>query len=345
MIPPPPALPTRQLAASLCWRHRLCEERYQASQRDVVAGAGSFPTVPKRHMQQLSSRLTATPPILAQAGSILERYEVLFCDVWGVVHDGVSAYPRACEALIRFRRAGGTVVLVSNAPVPNAQVARMLESRRVPRDAWDAIVSSGDIALAHVAEQGYRSLHFIGPADRDSALFSAVAEKRAAFEVADAILCSGLEDDVNETALDYRPLLERAFDRGLPFVCANPDFVVDVGGRLYPCAGAIAELYAHMGGPVFWAGKPHPSAYGTALEVAERLRGRPMDRSKILGIGDAVRTDLKSAEGIGIDAIFIAAGIHRHETMVGDEIELERLTELFTANPVPALAAMPILAW
>ncbi|WP_457825242.1 hypothetical protein, partial [Staphylococcus aureus] len=89
--------------------------------------------------------------ILAGAADLLSRYDVLFCDVWGVVHDGLKAYPSACEALTRFRAEGGTVILVSNAPVPEAQVARMLDSRKVPREAFDGIVSSGDIALRHVA--------------------------------------------------------------------------------------------------------------------------------------------------------------------------------------------------
>ncbi|MBX9927062.1 MAG: TIGR01459 family HAD-type hydrolase [Hyphomicrobiaceae bacterium] len=293
--------------------------------------------------QQLNAR--RVPPILAAAGPLLANYDVVFCDVWGVVHDGVRAFPLACEALVRFRARGGTVVLVSNAPVPQAQVARMLDSRKVPQAAFDAIVSSGDIALAHIAERDYRQLYCIGPADRDSALFAAISTRRAeSLETADAILCSGLTDDVNETAETYRPLLERALTRKLPFVCANPDLVVDVGGRLYLCAGAIAEVYEGLGGAVYWAGKPHPSAYGTALTVAQELRGQSIQAARILAIGDAVRTDLKAAESMGIGALFIAAGIHRHETMTGDTIDPGMLAALFERQPLPALGAMPYLA-
>ena len=286
-----------------------------------------------------------TPPILSHAGNLLARYDVLFCDVWGVVHDGITAFPAACEALSRFRTNGGTVILVSNAPVPQERVAAMLDARAVPRSAFDAIVSSGDIALAHVHEQAYPALYCIGPRDRDAALFAKLSARQTDLPGADAILCSGLTDDLNETAQSYRPLLEQALARQLPFVCANPDLVVDVGGKHYICAGAIADLYEHMGGPVFWAGKPHPNAYGTALEVAERLRLTSVPRGKILAIGDAIRTDLKAAQNANVDALFIAGGIHRHDTMTGALIDPARLVPLFPATAPPALAAMPYLVW
>lgn len=286
-----------------------------------------------------------TPEILTSARVLLQRYDVVFCDVWGVVHDGITAYPGAVDALTRFREAGGTVVLVSNAPVPQDQVARMLASRKVPQTAYDAIVSSGDIALKHVLDMGYRALYPIGPRDRDSALFQRLPGRTVAIGEAEAIVCTGLEDDRNETAETYRQLLETALARGVPFVCANPDLVVDVGGTLYLCAGAIADLYEHMGGSVFWAGKPHPNAYGTALEVATRLRGTVPDKARILGIGDALRTDLKSAQGAGVDGLFIAAGIHRHDAMTGDALDPTKLTALFAQTPVPAIGAMSVLAW
>jgi HAD superfamily hydrolase (TIGR01459 family) len=286
-----------------------------------------------------------TPPILLHAGSLLAKYDVVLCDVWGVVHDGLKAFPLACDALTRFRAGGGTVVLVSNAPVPREQVAAMLKSRAVPPTAYDAIVSSGDIALAHVAAMGFEAVHCIGPRDRDSALFAGLAARQTELQQADAILCSGLTDDNVDTVDSYKPMLEQALMRSMPFVCANPDLVVDVGGRLYLCAGAIADLYQHMGGPVYWAGKPHPSAYGTALAKAEQLRGSVIPPERVLGIGDALRTDLKAAQGAGFDALFIAAGIHRHDTMSGDAIDPLKLATLFATGDPPALGAMAYLAW
>lgn len=288
-----------------------------------------------------------TPPaIIPHAAGLLARYDVLFSDVWGVVHDGVTAHAAAADALMRFRAGGGTVILVSNAPVPNARVAAMLDAKRLDSAAWDAIVSSGDIALSHIDAEGYRALHRIGPLDRDSALFDAAPGDPAPLDTADAILCSGLEDDINETAESYRARLTFALSRKLPFVCANPDYWVDVGGRHYLCAGAIADLYAEMGGEVFWAGKPHASAYRAAHEMAEEIRGAPVDHKRILVIGDALRTDIQGARNFGVDALFIASGIHRPATMLGDDIVPEKLAELFApADAPPAVAAMAYLRW
>ena len=283
------------------------------------------------------------PPLLTHAAGLLGNYDVLLCDVWGVVHDGFKAYPTACDALQRFRAGGGTVVLVSNAPVPQEQVAAMLVSREVPRDTYDAIVSSGDIALKQVA--GYSAIHCIGPRDRDSALFNKLGAQQVSLEEAEAILCSGLTHDDVETAESYVPLLETALARRLPFVCANPDLVVDVGGKLYLCAGAIADLYETMGGQVFWCGKPHASAYGTALEVAATLRGETVALHRVLGIGDAVRTDLKAAQGAGVDALFIAGGIHRDDTHTDGTLDAAKLAHLFSLTDTPAAAAMAKLVW
>jgi len=286
-----------------------------------------------------------TPPILQTAGALLARYDVLFCDVWGVLHDGHRAFAGACDALLRFRAGGGTVILVSNAPVPKERVALMLDARAVPREAFDDIVASGEIALRHIAEKGYTRLFAIGPTERDAATFARLPARPVALDEAEAILCTGLNDDRNETADDYRSLLERARALGLPFVCANPDLVVDVGGRQFICAGAIADLYERMDGEVFWAGKPHANAYDTAQAAAEAIRGASVQRRRILAIGDSLRTDLKGAEAAGIDAIFVASGIHRDETMGTGEISPEKLAVLFAPPAPPALAVMGKLVW
>jgi len=292
-----------------------------------------------------SNNAKSPPPTLSHAAPLLARYDVIFCDIWGVVHNGLTAFEGACSALAKFRGNGGTVILVSNAPVPKRRVAETLETRNVPASAWDDIVSSGDIALAHVSERGFERLYCIGPQDRDEALFRALTARSVPLAEAEAIICTGLNFDRREVPDDYRPLLQDALQHRLPFVCANPDFVVDVGGTLLYCAGAIADFYAHMGGPVFWAGKPHLNAYETAHAKAEALRDQNVPREKILVIGDSLRTDMKGAENFGCDALFIASGIHRHETM--DEISLspKRLQELFVPGSPPAIGAMAELAW
>ena len=287
-----------------------------------------------------------TPPIIAAAGALLSRYEAVFCDVWGVMHNGREAYAEAGAALARFRAEGGTVILVSNAPIPASGVERVLEKTRVRRNSWDAIVSSGDIALRHIAEKDYRRMHWVGPSKRDYALYVRLPGPSVPLEEADSIVCTGLEDDRNETVADYKALIEEGVARALPFVCANPDLVVDVGAVQLLCAGSIAAEYERLGGQVFWAGKPHPAAYGTALARVSELRGSAPARERILGIGDAVRTDLAAARGLGVDGLFIAAGIHKDDLLERGAIDPARLARLFGASGTPpAVAAMTHLVW
>ncbi|HEY5826809.1 MAG TPA: TIGR01459 family HAD-type hydrolase [Hyphomicrobiaceae bacterium] len=287
-----------------------------------------------------------TPAIITDAGPLLSRYDAIFCDVWGVLHNGRKAYAEAGAALARFRDQGGTVILVSNAPIPAEGVERVLEKTGVRRDAWDAIVSSGDIALDHIAARGYRRMHWVGPSERDYALYVRLPAPQVPLAEAEAIVCTGLRNDRTETVEDYRGLIEEGVALSVPFVCANPDLVVDVGALRLTCAGAIAAEYERQGGEVFWAGKPHPSAYATALERAAELRGSKPDLARILAIGDAVRTDLASARGLGVDGLLIAAGIHSDDLLADGLIDPARLAALFAEpDAPPAAAAMTHLRW
>ncbi len=285
------------------------------------------------------------PPILDTLGDLLGGYDVLLCDIWGVLHDGNRAFPAANAALTRFRETGGTVVLVSNAPSPAPALAHVLDAKHVVRTAWDAIVSSGDLGLTHIRDHSYARVHRIGPAQRDGSFFSTLGLPDAAIEEADAIACTGLVDDRRETPDDYLDRLRQARVRNLPFVCVNPDLAVHVGDDLLPCAGAIAALYEKMGGSVFWAGKPHPVAYGTARRIAEEVRGAPVRTDRILGIGDSVRTDLAAARNAGVDALFIASGIHRDELMVDGAIVTDNLAQLFEREAPTAVAVASALRW
>lgn len=287
--------------------------------------------------------MAAPPRIIDSCAPLLANYDVLFCDVWGVVHDGRRAFAEANLALTAFRSRGGTVVLVSNAPTPSDNVARVLDDKGVDRTAWDAIVSSGDLAISHIRARGWSRLHHIGPERRDRAFFSALGTPSQAIAEADALACTGLVDDRRETAEDYRSRLEAARDRGLTLVCANPDLVVHVGHELLVCAGALGALYETMGGEVFWAGKPFPVAYATALDVASRLRGGRVLAARVLAIGDSIRTDLAAAAGAGMDALFIASGIHRDEAMDGAVVSPAGIARLFGGDGPPALAAAAAL--
>lgn len=285
-----------------------------------------------------------TAKIVGSAGPLLANYDVVLCDIWGVLHDGRRAYAEANAVLSRYRAGGGVVILVSNAPMPEAEVARVLDEKGCDRDAYDGIVSSGDIALGHIAQRGYRRIHRIGPGRRDWGFFERLPGPDARIEDADAIACTGLVDDRRETAEDYRPRLVAALAGKLPFVCANPDLAVHVGADLLPCAGAIAAIYESMGGPVYWAGKPHPTAYAAAIARAEARLARAVDRSRVLAIGDAVRTDLEAARRAGFDALFIAGGLHNAEVVEGGRIVPERLAALLAPPAAGAIGAMVHLA-
>lgn len=284
------------------------------------------------------------PPILPGAGNLLPRYDVLFCDIWGVVHDGVRAYERAGDALVRFRKGGGTVVLLSNAPMPWDAVATLLDDKGVRREAWDAIVTSGDITLAYVAARGWKRV-FKVEYDFDTSMFDRMPVEGVGVEKAEALVCAGMRDHLHETPEAYRPELELAIGRGLEFVCANPDLVVDVGGKLIQCAGTLAKLYEELGGRVHWAGKPHLPAYEAAHRAAERLRGKAVERARILAIGDSVRTDMAGAAGYGIDGLLVAGGIHREEILAGGEISPQALGKLLPSQQPHPVAAVAALGW
>lgn len=288
--------------------------------------------------------MTKIPPILPGAGTILPGYDVLFCDIWGVVHDGVRAYPAANEALSRFRAGGGTVVLLSNAPMPNDAVAALLDDKAVRRDAWDAIVTSGDITLEYVAQRGWKKV-FKVEYDFDTSMFDRMPVDGVGVGEAEALVCAGMRDHLHATPEAYRPELEVAVARGLEFVCANPDLVVDVGGKLIQCAGTLAKLYEDLGGKVHWAGKPYTPAYEAAHRRAETIRGKSVTRERILAIGDSVRTDMAGAAGYGVDGLLVAGGIHRDEILLGGDIAPEALARLLPSQQPHPVAAVAALAW
>ena len=283
------------------------------------------------------------PTIIANAGDLLSQYDVLFCDVWGVVHNGRTAYVEGCEALQRFRDGGGTVVLVSNAPRRAPVVANVLAEKDVPENCWDAIVPSGDQAVAYARRNRLSKVHHIGP-DRDLDVFDDSGLQRVSLDDAEAIFCTGLIRDLEETGEDYRERLLPALERKHTLICANPDLVVDVGGTLLPCAGAIAKVYEDLGGQVFWAGKPFQTAYEAAAEKARDLRGTHEPKTRILAIGDSVRTDIAGAVAYGIDSLFIGQGIHRESIMPDGIFVRDELKKLFDGQP-QAKAAMETLRW
>jgi HAD superfamily hydrolase (TIGR01459 family) len=272
--------------------------------------------------------------------TLAPHYDAVLSDVWGVIHNGVSAFPAASDALTRFRHKGGAVSLISNAPRPGAQVIHMLDRMGVPRTAYDAIVTSGDVTRAMVAKRAGEPVYLIGP-ERDHTIFTGLDAPFSTPEQAEYVICTGLFDDEVETPDDYAERLAALRARNLFMICANPDIVVERGDKLVYCAGALADAYAALGGEVYYAGKPHRPLYDMALgEIArarsERALGGAVERERVLAIGDSVRTDLKGAHELGVDCLFVTAGIHAEELGHRDDPDPQALrTMLATAGQLP----------
>lgn len=286
----------------------------------------------------------SSPPLIDHFEMLAPHYDVVLCDVWGVVHDGVRAFAPACDALARFRRGGGTVILLTNAPRQNDVVIGFLDKLKVPRGAYDAVVSSGDVARAVIEARRDDTVFHIGPR-RDHTVFTELQITFAPATEADYVVCSGLYDDASETPENYRELLAALKERDLLMLCANPDLVVERGHERIYCAGAIADLYQSMGGEVLYAGKPHRPIYEQALRRAAELRGDEVPPERVLAVGDAVRTDLAGAAAFGIDCLFVAAGIHAAELGGRESVDSQALTAIFAEAGVLPKAVTHRLMW
>jgi HAD superfamily hydrolase (TIGR01459 family) len=189
-----------------------------------------------------------------------------------------------------------------------------------------------------------QSLFHLGP-ERDRSIFTGLNAHFAPLESAAYVVCSGLEDDEIETPNDYLARLQLMRARKLFMVCANPDVVVERGSRLVYCAGALADLYATLGGEVLYAGKPYRPIYDLALAKAQSAAGRKIPAARVLAIGDSLRTDLKGAHALGIDFLFVTSGIHAEELGARDAPDSAALSAaLSTAGGMPK-AVMRELTW
>jgi HAD superfamily hydrolase (TIGR01459 family) len=286
------------------------------------------------------------PRLLAGLRDVSAGYDVLLCDIWGVIHDGMTAFPAACEALSRWREGPGPVILISNSPRPAPEVIVQLDSLGVPRQAWSAVVTSGDASRELLRARAPGPAYRIGPA-RDDPLYEGLGLRFAPLEAAAFIACTGPNDDETETPEDYRDVLGEAAALGLEMVCANPDIVVQRGARLIYCGGALAQLYRGLGGVAIMAGKPHPPIYRLALEEARASRGDAgLDPRRVLAIGDGVSTDIAGAEQAGLDALFVAGGIHGAAAVGrGGRLEAGVAERLLAQDGLGAAYAMTALAW
>ena len=268
--------------------------------------------------------------IITSLSEISDRYDALFVDLWGCVHNGVTAYPEAVAALQAYRAGGGCVILLTNAPRSRHEVAKQLVKFGVPEDAYDDIATSGDSARAAMFQGAVgQKVWFMG-LDFDLTFFDPlkliedpVQIERVDLEEAEGIVCCGPFDPHADPEVN-RPQFLYAKQKGLKLLCANPDLVVDRGERREYCAGALAKLYEEMGGEALYFGKPHPAIYDLARRrLAEHRKG--VADAGILAIGDGPHTDIQGAMGEDIDSLFITGGLAREETATDQQPDPEAL--------------------
>ncbi len=278
-------------------------------------------------------------PIVTSIAGLAPARDVWLTDVWGVIHNGVTPFASACDAATRFRLAGGTVILLSNAPRPAASVVAQLDRIGVPRFAWDAVLTSGDAARALVGAYAGKRVFHLGP-ERDLSLYDDLGVTLAEAADADAVSCTGLFDDEIETPADYADLLSELAARNLPMICANPDLTVERGNKIVYCAGALAADYEARGCAIAYAGKPYLPIYDMAFAMMAKLKEKPVPKERVLCIGDGLRTDIKGAAAAGLDSVFIASGVHAPGGLTS-----ETLATLFPSQDERPIAAMSALAW
>lgn len=286
------------------------------------------------------------PAIVSGLSQIADRYDVVLCDVWGVIHNGRESFPDACAALTWFQQTRGPVVLISNSPRPSSDVVHQLRGLGVPDSAWSGFVTSGDATRDELTKRAPGPAWGVGPA-RDGPLYEGTGvELCETPEEAAFVSCTGPFDDEKDTPEDYRERFEICVSRGLSMVCANPDRVVQRGNKLIYCAGALADLYEELGGAVAMCGKPYAPIYASTLAEAARLSGKTLDTSRVLAIGDGIPTDVKGANAQGLDVLFVASGIHGKEASDHEgRLDPERVEALLRLGEASARWATADLLW
>ena len=285
-----------------------------------------------------------SPTVITGLRELAGRYDVLLCDVWGVIHNGRESFPAACAALSRFRAEVGPVILISNAPRPHPPVVAQLDGLGVPRTAWSKLVTSGDATRPLLAQRAPGLVWAIGP-EQQEVLYGGLDLTFAGPQDAAFICVTGPYDDEREEPGDYRERFEVCLARGLELICANPDIVVQRGDRLIYCGGALAQLYVAMGGRAVMAGKPHAPIYEMALKEAEAALGRPVDPARVLCVGDGLPTDIRGANARGLDVLFVANGIHGAETVGPAGLNAVVVDDLLRQEGLSAAWAMADMVW
>jgi HAD superfamily hydrolase (TIGR01459 family) len=278
---------------------------------------------------------------------IADRFDALILDLWGVVMDGTTPYDGARECLTELRARGKRIIFLSNAPRREWMVAERLAGMGIGEELYDRIVSSGEVShQALKAREGEfanfgRRYHYLGPA-RDANLLDGLDYRAVPLNEADFLLNIGIADD-DDTLDKYQLVLSDAAARALPMVCTNPDrVVVRHSGQRVLCAGALADSYAALGGPVHYFGKPHAAVYVACFAL---LDGTP--RERVMAIGDSLETDISGAAAFDLETVLVLGGILAEPLGVawGELAPPERIESLCAERGVMPDCAIPALIW
>ncbi|MDI9408552.1 MAG: TIGR01459 family HAD-type hydrolase [Candidatus Pacebacteria bacterium] len=281
--------------------------------------------------------------LIQSLSEVASEFDGFLVDIWGVLHDGHTAYADAPAALQELRAAGKGVVLISNAPRPISEVPPVLRRLGIADHLYDGIMTSGQVVWQNLAlrhDPWYRDLgeriYLLGPMKDSQMVVGIQGHSVESIDDAEVILATGV--DFDEVAEDYRHILVTAAGRNLPMICANPDRIVIHNGQRLECAGMLAEIYESLGGSVRYHGKPYPEIYDAASGLLA-----PSQRHRIAAIGDSLSTDIRGANQAGIPAIFITSGIHADEFT--EPLMIERLLNHPSLESLKIDYAMPRLKW
>tara|TARA_B100000029_G_scaffold339901_1_gene332072 strand:+ start:131 stop:949 length:819 start_codon:yes stop_codon:yes gene_type:complete len=235
--------------------------------------------------------------------SVLNKYDLFFIDLWGVIHNGIELYEEAVNVLIKISEAKKDYVLLTNAPRPKKNVENFLKKMGLDKNKRVKVFTSGEAALNFLKKKQLNQIFYhLGP-PRDFDLFIDFKKNKTEdISKSDYLLCTGLFDDHDQDLSYYKDLLLNHISKKM--ICTNPDLIVDRGSKREYCAGSVATVFEKLGGNVIYFGKPHPEVYNQSIETSNK---------RIIAIGDNLRTDIKGAINMNYDSLFITGGIHNEE--------------------------------
>tara|TARA_B100000686_G_scaffold229481_1_gene236857 strand:+ start:390 stop:1208 length:819 start_codon:yes stop_codon:yes gene_type:complete len=239
--------------------------------------------------------------LITGLSQVQSKYDAFFIDLWGVIHNGIQLYPGAINVLENLIKLNKRFVLISNAPRPSKSVEKYLTNLKMNQVFLENVFTSGEAALQTLKKNTYgKNFYHLGP-ERDRDLIREFKKNQTSLDKCDFILCTGLFED-EENSLEYYANLLKKYKK-IKMLCTNPDLVVHRGSKIEYCAGSVAEIFEKLGGTVVYFGKPYPEIYNFCIKKNEN----------VLAIGDNIRTDIRGANNMKFDSLFITGGIHKNE--------------------------------